>query len=618
MRRLFLFLLLVGFFNPTRGQTKCFTFAWLSDTHVGSTTGAEDLRASVQDINAIDSISFVILSGDITELGWNAEIELAKQILDSLNKPYYILPGNHDTKWSESGCVKFSQIFGADRFVFSFHGYRFVGLHEGPVMRMGDGHFAPEDLRWFDSVFAHSPDKRQPLFFVTHYPLDPQLDNWYEMTDRLKKLNIKAVLVGHGHSNRKLDFEGIPGIMGRSNLRANRPRGGFTLVRMGRDSTWFFERIAGRETRPPWCAISLRDRDSLADTPAYPRPDFSVNQKYPNVQRVWTVQTGYTIASAPAVSGGSVVVGNSSGFVHCYSLKSGAEQWRFKTGATVYSTADISDGKIVVGSSDGNIYCLNLVDGRLKWKFQIGSAIVACPRVDGEFVYIGGSDGKFRSLHFSDGTLNWEFSDVGAFIETKPLVYENKVVFGAWDSYLYALNIENGSLSWKWSNGSSARGLSPAAVWPVASNGKIFVAAPDRAMTALDAKTGREVWRTKAHQVREAVGISEDGSRVFAKCMNDTLFAFSTEADSAKLAWATDCGYGYDIDPSMPQEKDGTVFFGHKNGTVFALDSKTGALKWQYKIGNTIVNTVAPIDGRRVIVTDFDGKIVMLEEAGKK
>ena len=80
-------------------QTRPFRFAWLSDTHVGSTTGTADLGASVRDINTLDSIAFVILSGDITEMGFDAQLEQAKAILDSLKKPYYIIPGNHDTKW---------------------------------------------------------------------------------------------------------------------------------------------------------------------------------------------------------------------------------------------------------------------------------------------------------------------------------------------------------------------------------------------------------------------------------------------------------------------------------------------------------------------------------------
>ena len=71
------------------------------------------------------------------------ELSLAKSILDDLNKPYYIIPGNHDTKWSESGCTDFLKLWGNDRFVFDNDKFLFIGLHEGPRMRMADGYFEP-------------------------------------------------------------------------------------------------------------------------------------------------------------------------------------------------------------------------------------------------------------------------------------------------------------------------------------------------------------------------------------------------------------------------------------------------------------------------------------------
>lgn len=154
---------------------------------------------------------------------------------------------------------------------------------------------------------------------------------------------------------------------------------------------------------------------------------------------------------------------------------------------------------------------------------------------------------------------------------------------------------------------------SPAACWPVGANNKIFIVAPDRFMTAIDAETGKTIWRSNLHQVRESIGISEDGGCVYARCMNDTLLAFSSSSSTPQLLWATHCGYGYDIDPSMPIEKDGAVFFSTKNGLVIALEAKTGTVKWMNRIGVALVNTVAPIDAHRVVMSDMDGRLIMVE-----
>src|ERR1035438_1471853 len=54
---------------------------------------------------------------------------------------------------------------------------------------------------------------------------------------------------------------------------------------------------------------------------------------------------------------------------------------------------------------------------------------------------------------------------------------------------------------------------SPAACWPIAANGKVFIVAPDRVMTALDAKTGEQLWRASAYNVRESIGLSQNQTR---------------------------------------------------------------------------------------------------------
>lgn len=358
----------------------------------------------------------------------------------------------------------------------------------------------------------------------------------------------------------------------------------------------------------------LGQRDFSSDTMRFSRPDSTVNNTYAGTQARWSVDTRFTIASTPAVWRDCVISGNSSGRVYCYSVTDGSLKWTFTTAGTVYSTPEVSEGRVVIGSSDGNIYCLDAGHGTLLWKLRTAAPVVAAATIRNGIVFIGGSDGVFRSLDLKTGRVKWEFKNVGGFVETKPLIHEGAVIFGAWDTYLYALSVENGSLLWKWSNENAGALYSPAACWPVAANGKVFIVAPDRFMTAIDVQTGKTIWRTKKHQVRECVGISEDGKRIYVRCMTDTVMAFNSSPASPAEVWVTNCGYGYDIDPSMPVERDGVVYFGTKNGLVFALDARSGAILWKHRIGVTITSTPVPLGNRRVIVSDLDGRISLLEE----
>jgi glucose dehydrogenase len=96
------------------------------------------------------------------------------------------------------------------------------------------------------------------------------------------------------------------------------------------------------------------------------------------------------------------------------------------TGGTVYSTPDVSDGKVVIGSSDRNIYCLDANTGARLWTIQTDAPVVAAATIRDGVVYIGGSDGVFRALDLKTGNVRWEFRNVGGFVETKQLLYEDK------------------------------------------------------------------------------------------------------------------------------------------------------------------------------------------------
>jgi outer membrane protein assembly factor BamB len=565
----------------------------------------------VRDINGMDNIAFVVLTGDITELGTDRELKLARQILDSLDVPYHIIPGNHDTGWSESGGLSFTTVFGSDKFVFDHNGIRFLGCASGPYVRMSDGHVPRSNIIWMDSVLQSTP-KDMPLIFLNHYPIDNGLDNWYEITERLHHYNTISILCGHGHRNRALDFEGISGTMGRSNLRAKAEVGGYNLVDIRTDSIIFSERRPEIETVLPWRKIKIEKGDRQTSE-AYPRPQFDVNTKYPNVKAKWTVASDANVISTPAVTGDHVIFGNQMGVIKAVSMKDGSEEWSFTTGGPVFSTPATNAHNVVFGSADGYVYCLNSSTGKLKWKIKTGSAVLGSPLIHQGVIYIGGSDGHFRSIDSKTGKEVWSFAGLEGPVVSTPVVYDDMIIFGAWDTNLYALNRKSGELVWKWNNGSPVRNYSPASCIPVIHEGVIYVAAPDRYLTAIDAASGKALWRSKDGGVRESIGMSENGKFIYAKSMQDTVVAYATSREHQRAAWKMNCGFGYEHVPSMLIEKDGQLFFGTKNGVVYAIDPVLRKMVWIHKIDNSMVNTVRVIDPHQLVVSTMDGKVILLE-----
>jgi outer membrane protein assembly factor BamB len=616
-------LLVLGLFGaiapPGAGRAPL-RFAWLSDTHVGSDRGAPDLKASVDDINRQSGIAFVLVTGDVTDMGLYTNFRAAKDILDGLEAPYHILPGNHDTKWSESGGSDFRRIWGDDRFAFESGGFRFVGMSQGPIMKFGDGHFAPQDVRWLDGVLAEPGAARTPTFFVTHYPLDGSVANGYVVLDRLKTVPTVAVLAGHGHKNQPMDFEGLAGVMGRANIGTKESAPGYTIVEIGPKAVTFAERTGGR-TWPPWHRIELekgglpivtRGRTAGQAQPAPSRPDFGVNGQYPGVRERWRFDAGWTIASSAAVIGETVVFGDASGAIRALRATDGSIAWEHKTDDPVYSTPAVAGGRVVIGSTGGAILALDARTGELVWKVQTGGPVVASPSVADGVVYIGSSDHVFRAIGLNAGTAVWSFDGVEGFVETRALVAGGFVVFGAWDGRLYALDAKTGKLAWTWTGERPSRYYSPAACWPVAAEGRVFVVTPGPWMTALDLGSGREIWGTDNLAVRESIGLSADGRRVYVRTTENVIAAVAVDADSQESVWETDAGFGADTNSAMLVERDGVVFYGTKNGLLLALDAATGAVKWKHRVGGALINTVTPLSGRDVVVTDFDGRVTLV------
>ena len=605
-------LVLVISFFTFHSFAQNFKYAFVTDTHIGTATGEEDLRRTVADINKQNDIDFTIVTGDVTEMGTNDELKLAKEILSGLKKPFYVIPGNHDTGWSESGGVTFIKEFGSDKFTFDHNGYRFIACASGPYVRMSDGHIPRDATVWLDEILKKTPAK-MPIVFINHYPIDNSLDNWYEATDRLKKYNIQYAICGHGHQNKAYNFEGIESTMGRSNLRAKDSIGGYNIVSMTKDTVYFATKKPTETLLPVWRKIALKPfvHQTLK---AYERPDYSVNQKYSGVKEVWTYHSNANVVNTPAYTNKLAIFGNSVGLVEALDLKTGKKAWTFDTKGAIYSSPVVAQQLVILGSGDGNIYALNANTGKLVWKVETANAVLGSPIVDGNQVLIGSSDHTFRSLDVKTGKTNWKFEEVEGTIVGKPLLYQGKVIFGSWGRHLYALDAKSGNLLWKWNNGSANRMFSPAMVTPVASHNIVYIAAPDRYLTAIDAKNGQTLWRNKEATVRESIGLSADSTLIYGKTMQDEVVAYKTQSTHPGIAWKLNLSFGYEHVPSMLIEKDGKVFFGTKNGVVYAFDPKKQQGLWAHKIDNSMINTVNVMNGKNILVSTMDGKVTLLQQ----
>ena len=613
------FLVLLSAFTGSAAQNMpsydTVRLAVFADLHVSPGSVAdENLSQAIENVNR-SGYDFVIVAGDISNVGSDAELENVFNKLRELTVPYYLIPGNHETNWSESACQTINKLWKNDRFVFEAGDYIFIGYSTGPYLKMGDGVVKKEDIIWLEQELEKRYKPGKKVVSIAHYPLGEGLSNYKDVTSVLKKYNTVIHINGHHHTFKLRNYDGIPGFMAMTMLGKPSDNGIYNSVVFTPDSI----RIArhqeknGYKEELGWVIPQNGDRSEIGEPMPgeYQEPMTGGSKVVP-----FSYQDSASVFTGPCFPTASTVVyGTSLGQLKCLDINTKRVLWATPEGPTIYSTPFVGAGVVVVGHVDGEVAGYNRKNGKKIRSFNIGSPVVGDGVADENgYGYIGGSFGEFVKFNCKNGRVEWKKKIGEGLIQAKPVISDNKLIFGCWDKYLYCVDRNDGSVIWKWTNGSPQKLYSPGNVVPAVSNGKVFIVAPDRKMTAISLTDGKELWRTNLHTVRESMCLSRDGERVYAKTMNDVLICVSTVSDDYQVLWTADCKYGYEHTPCPPVEsKNGLVFLSNRRGQVFAVEGKTGAVKWSFDAGNSAANKIVEGPDGRVWITLIEGRILSIE-----
>ncbi len=182
-----------------------FSFAEASDIHVTDTRSVEIVNDAVDQINADPRVAFSLWLGDVTQTSTADQMVLARLALSRLQRPRYVLRGNHD----QTGGF-YQREFGPLRQSFEYAGWKFLLADSNP----GDETpMSAEDLAWLRAELA-ATDPRTPLVLCTHHPLMPHTRSYRlagadEVLALFQGYNLKAALSGHYHGNQSEVIDGV-------------------------------------------------------------------------------------------------------------------------------------------------------------------------------------------------------------------------------------------------------------------------------------------------------------------------------------------------------------------------------------------------------------------------
>lgn len=173
---------------------------------------------------------------------------------------------------------------------------------------------------------------------------------------------------------------------------------------------------------------------------------------------------------------------------------------------------------------------------------------------------------------------------------------------------VYALDRATGELRWEW----RAEGGVEADL--LLASGRVLALTFTAELAALDARTGKELWRlapdphTRAefHKSAPAAG---DG-RVFFETDDGRLYA--ADLATGKVLWKRELGF--DITTSLLLTAQG-LLVGLADGRIVRLDPETGDVETALAVGGVPYGPLVLVEGVLLVLLDGEGTLLAVEES---
>jgi len=367
-------------------------------------------------------------------------------------------------------------------------------------------------------------------------------------------------------------------------------------------------------------------RGNAAHTGVY---DASAGGQFGGVR--WRVQTGGPVRSSPTIADGVVFIGSSDGQVYALDERDGSERWRTDAGSAVTSTPAVARGTVVVAAFGGHWLGLDVRSGAVRWRLNAGAELplpwghesgdkwLSSPTIVAGQVLLGGGDGVLRSADLATGRVRWTARTAGR-IRSSPAIANGTVVTGDADGVVYAFDLASGAPRWTYETyghtlGSDTFGYDRRTIQssPAILDGVVYVGARDGFVYALDLATGALRWKYDHNISWINTSPAVESGRVYAGS-SDRRFAQALDAATGREIWrdTTD-----NIVWSSPSISGSYLFFADGIGRLTAADKTSGVVRWRWRAPAAIWSSPVVHHGLLYVGAD-DGAVYALDVAAPR
>lgn len=176
-----------------------YTVVVASDLHVGETKNAKKL------FNLYDSSDYsaMVLVGDLV-IGKREDYEVFKSLTDSIEKPFFLMPGNHDMYFD--GWKTYYEFFGSSTYYFTVTTPDTADLYI--CLDSGGGTFGKSQMDWLENVLLTERSNYRYCFVFSHVNMlrtrrttsaNPIVEETAFLINLFTEYNVNIVVNGHDH-----------------------------------------------------------------------------------------------------------------------------------------------------------------------------------------------------------------------------------------------------------------------------------------------------------------------------------------------------------------------------------------------------------------------------------
>lgn len=539
------------------------TFVQISDTHIGALKSDSLLELSVKKINSLSNIDFVVITGDVTELGTKDEIDKAKKIISKIKYPCYILAGNHDSRYVYDDLYNFSKNF-QTRFAFNKNGYDFIGLNTAVSGKGVKGYINDVEIRWLKRQLSNKKSAHTILF--THHP--PNDIQNFDRFIKETKLKISVVFAGHQHKNIFSEFGGVKYFVVNANKYQD---GGFNIVTLDKDSLNVYHYSHNNQI------------SKLFSTKITPTDFKGKSSEISNVNSSYDVSFKEygkkSLCNAPVAFEDNLYFGYYDGSIKCQKL-SGEILWQNKIQGNIFHSPIVIDSLLIVSTVQGDIATFDLFTGKqiqtIGTGYTLSSPLFEMDYKGNKTLFLKKYPNKTPSVGVftADGQLliyeiymlqplqQVKFADDA--IENAPIIENNKIYFASKDGFIYCADPFNGVIFWKYFFDNSIYNNVAYSLLNV-NDKNLFISSTNGSVLSLNKDLGKVNW--KADFEHSGYISYVQGDTIFVIGKNN--YFYKINAKNGKLITKFEISFIENYNSNQMVKYNNSVVFQLSNGEVY-------------------------------------------------